>query len=207
MVHNGVIENHRALKEQPESHHQEPCWAVKSCKLVWSYGFFPQLRLSSKGYQFLSQTDTELLAHLVQDIFVSTLRHLPLPVCSNFNFQHPQDLKMQMDGASWLEALRKNGSSFRVSSTSSKQSKTIKDLVLPTKIPSFLLLWKVRFLPSLPLKESSCHLDILQVVATALRLCEGAYGVAFIFEDISKILKVQVWNLSCWLKVPQNNFF
>lgn len=96
---------------------------------------------------------------------------------------------------------------FRVSSTSSKQSKTIKDLVLPTKIPSFLLLWKVRFLPSLPLKESSCHLDILQVVATALRLCEGAYGVAFIFEDISKILKVQVWNLSCWLKVPQNIFF
>lgn len=46
---------------------------MKSCKLVWSYGFFPQLRLSSKGYQFLSQTDTELLAHLVQDIFVSTL--------------------------------------------------------------------------------------------------------------------------------------
>lgn len=72
VVHNGVIENHRALKEQ----------------------------LSSKGYQFLSQTDTELLAHLVQD------------------------LKMHMDGASWLE-----------------------------------------------------------VVATALRLCEGAYGVAFIFQD------------------------
>ena len=95
---------------------------------------------------------------------------------------------------------------FRVSSTSSKQSKTIKDLVLPTQIPSFLLLLLVRFLPSLPLKESSCHLDILQVVATALRLCEGAYGVAFIFEDISKILKVQVWNLSCWLKVPQNHF-
>lgn len=72
VVHNGVIENHRALKEQ----------------------------LSGKGYQFISQTDTELLAHLVED------------------------LKGQMGNASWLE-----------------------------------------------------------VVATALCLCEGAYGVAFIFQD------------------------
>eukprot|EP00913_Durusdinium_trenchii_P029479 g27632.t1 len=52
VVHNGVIENHRALKEQ----------------------------LSGKGYQFISQTDTELLAHLVED------------------------LKGQMGNASWLEA-------------------------------------------------------------------------------------------------------
>lgn len=72
VVHNGVIENYAALKEQ----------------------------LSSKGYKFVSQTDTELLAHLVQD------------------------LKKQMEGATYTE-----------------------------------------------------------VVATALRLCEGAYGVAFIFED------------------------
>ncbi|OLP86539.1 Glutamine--fructose-6-phosphate aminotransferase [isomerizing] [Symbiodinium microadriaticum] len=40
VVHNGVIENYAALKEQ----------------------------LSSKGYKFVSQTDTELLAHLVQDL-------------------------------------------------------------------------------------------------------------------------------------------
>ncbi|CAE7294600.1 glmS [Symbiodinium natans] len=76
VVHNGVIENYAALKEQ----------------------------LSSKGYKFVSQTDTELLAHLVQD------------------------LKKQMSEATYTEA----------------------ELV---------------------------------VVATALRLCEGAYGVAFIFED------------------------
>ncbi|CAJ1410741.1 unnamed protein product [Effrenium voratum] len=72
VVHNGVIENHQALKKQ----------------------------LASKGYTFVSQTDTELLAHLVKD------------------------LKGQMESANWT-----------------------------------------------------------QVVATALRLCEGAYGVAFIFED------------------------
>lgn len=40
VVHNGVIENYRALKEE----------------------------LSQKGYVFVSQTDTELLAHLVADI-------------------------------------------------------------------------------------------------------------------------------------------
>ena len=28
-----------------------------------------ELRLSSKGYIFVSQTDTELLAHLVQDVY------------------------------------------------------------------------------------------------------------------------------------------
>mmetsp|Transcript_25349 Transcript_25349/g.58755 ORF Transcript_25349/g.58755 Transcript_25349/m.58755 type:complete len:647 (+) Transcript_25349:43-1983(+) len=72
VVHNGVIENYAALKEQ----------------------------LSGKGYKFVSQTDTELLAHLVQD------------------------LKKSMESATYTE-----------------------------------------------------------VVATALRLCEGAYGVAFIFQD------------------------
>eukprot|EP00930_Biecheleria_cincta_P034409 TRINITY_DN23788_c0_g1_i1.p1 TRINITY_DN23788_c0_g1~~TRINITY_DN23788_c0_g1_i1.p1 ORF type:complete len:656 (-),score=105.23 TRINITY_DN23788_c0_g1_i1:309-2249(-) len=72
VVHNGVIENNRALKEQ----------------------------LSNKGYVFVSQTDTELLAHLVQD------------------------MRKQMEKASWT-----------------------------------------------------------QVVASALQVCEGAYGVAFIFED------------------------
>lgn len=72
VVHNGVIENYQALKKQ----------------------------LSSKGYVFVSQTDTELLAHLVQD------------------------LKKEMEGATWM-----------------------------------------------------------QVVATALQLVEGAYGVAFIFQD------------------------
>lgn len=40
VVHNGVIENYRALKEE----------------------------LSNKGYIFVSQTDTELLAHLVEDM-------------------------------------------------------------------------------------------------------------------------------------------
>lgn len=40
VVHNGVIENYRALKEE----------------------------LTNKGYEFVSQTDTELLAHLVQDL-------------------------------------------------------------------------------------------------------------------------------------------
>jgi len=40
VVHNGVIENYRSLKED----------------------------LSSKGYTFVSETDTELLAHLVQDL-------------------------------------------------------------------------------------------------------------------------------------------
>lgn len=45
VVHNGIIENYRALKEQ----------------------------LSGKGYIFVSETDTELLAHLVQDI------HLQMP--------------------------------------------------------------------------------------------------------------------------------
>ncbi|CAE7232688.1 glmS [Symbiodinium pilosum] len=77
VVHNGVIENNAALREQ----------------------------LSSKGYKFVSQTDTELLAHLVQD------------------------LKKQMEGATYTE-----------------------------------------------------------VVATALRLCEGAYGVAFIFQDEPDLL-------------------
>jgi len=77
VVHNGVIENYRALKEQ----------------------------LSSKGYQFVSQTDTELLAHLVQD------------------------LKTQMENCTWPE-----------------------------------------------------------VVATALQLVEGAYGVAFLFQDEPDLL-------------------
>eukprot|EP00440_Ansanella_granifera_P066835 gb/GFBE01072483.1/.p1 GENE.gb/GFBE01072483.1/~~gb/GFBE01072483.1/.p1 ORF type:complete len:648 (+),score=161.77 gb/GFBE01072483.1/:1-1944(+) len=77
VVHNGVIENYRALKEQ----------------------------LSKKGYTFVSQTDTELLAHLVQD------------------------LKKQMENATWP-----------------------------------------------------------QVVATALQLVDGAYGVAFIFEDEPDLL-------------------
>lgn len=72
VVHNGVIENNRALKEQ----------------------------LSNKGYVFVSQTDTEVLAHLVQD------------------------MRKQMENASWT-----------------------------------------------------------QVVACALQVCEGAYGVAFIFQD------------------------
>jgi glucosamine--fructose-6-phosphate aminotransferase (isomerizing) len=40
VVHNGVIENYRALREE----------------------------LSNKGYQFVSETDTELLAHLVEDL-------------------------------------------------------------------------------------------------------------------------------------------
>jgi len=40
VVHNGVIENYRALKEE----------------------------LTNKGYEFVSETDTELLAHLVEDI-------------------------------------------------------------------------------------------------------------------------------------------
>lgn len=48
VVHNGVIENHRTLKEQ----------------------------LMTKGYSFVSETDTELLAHLVQDI------HLQMPTAS-----------------------------------------------------------------------------------------------------------------------------
>lgn len=77
VVHNGVIENYRALKEQ----------------------------LSSKGYVFVSETDTELLAHLVQD------------------------LKKQMPTA-----------------------------------------------------------DYPQVVASALQLVEGAYGVAFLFQDEPDLL-------------------
>ncbi len=40
--------------------------AMSHEKLQFGVGL-TQLRLSSKGYQFLSQTDTELLAHLVQD--------------------------------------------------------------------------------------------------------------------------------------------
>lgn len=48
VVHNGVIENHRALKEQ----------------------------LTNKGYVFTSETDTELLSHLVQDL------HLQMPTAS-----------------------------------------------------------------------------------------------------------------------------
>ncbi|CAE7262025.1 glmS [Symbiodinium sp. CCMP2456] len=88
VVHNGVIENYAALKEQ----------------------------LSSKGYKFVSQTDTELLAHLVQDM--QAVRWPNLRDCLL------QDLKKQMEGATYTE-----------------------------------------------------------VVATALRLCEGAYGVAFIFQD------------------------
>lgn len=72
VVHNGVIENYRALKEQ----------------------------LVNKGYTFVSQTDTELLAHLVHD------------------------LRAEMPNASYK-----------------------------------------------------------QIVASALHLCDGAYGVAFIFDD------------------------
>jgi glucosamine--fructose-6-phosphate aminotransferase (isomerizing) len=77
VVHNGVIENYRALKEE----------------------------LSKKGYQFVSQTDTELLAHLVED------------------------LRQQMQGARWA-----------------------------------------------------------QVVAMALSLVTGAYGVVFLFEDEPNLL-------------------
>jgi glucosamine--fructose-6-phosphate aminotransferase (isomerizing) len=77
VVHNGVIENYRALKEQ----------------------------LSSKGYVFVSETDTELLAHLVQD------------------------LHQQVPAASWS-----------------------------------------------------------QVVALALQLVEGAYGVVFLFQDEPDLL-------------------
>lgn len=77
VVHNGVIENYRPLKEA----------------------------LANKGYQFVSQTDTELLAHLVED------------------------LRSQMPEARWG-----------------------------------------------------------QVVAMALSLVEGAYGVAFLFEDEPDLL-------------------
>lgn len=77
VVHNGVIENYRALKEE----------------------------LSNKGYQFVSQTDTELLAHLVED------------------------LRLQMPTARWA-----------------------------------------------------------QVVAMALSLVTGAYGVVFMFEDEPDLL-------------------
>jgi len=77
VVHNGVIENYRALKEE----------------------------LSSKGYVFVSETDTELLAHLVQD------------------------LHQQMPEATWA-----------------------------------------------------------QVVAMALQLVEGAYGVVFLFQDEPDLL-------------------
>ncbi|PWK46793.1 glutamine--fructose-6-phosphate transaminase (isomerizing) [Pleionea mediterranea] len=44
VVHNGIIENHEALKQQ----------------------------LSAKGYEFVSQTDTEVIAHLVADHFKQT---------------------------------------------------------------------------------------------------------------------------------------
>lgn len=77
VVHNGVIENYRALKEQ----------------------------LSKKGYEFVSETDTELLAHLVED------------------------LRLQMPGAKWS-----------------------------------------------------------QVVANALSLVTGAYGVVFMFDDQPDLL-------------------
>eukprot|EP00933_Yihiella_yeosuensis_P038505 TRINITY_DN32433_c0_g1_i1.p1 TRINITY_DN32433_c0_g1~~TRINITY_DN32433_c0_g1_i1.p1 ORF type:complete len:647 (+),score=85.04 TRINITY_DN32433_c0_g1_i1:67-2007(+) len=77
VVHNGVIENYQTLKSQ----------------------------LSKKGYKFVSQTDTELLAHLVQD------------------------LRTEMPDNSWA-----------------------------------------------------------QVVASALKLVEGAYGVAFIFQDSPDLL-------------------
>jgi len=77
VVHNGVIENYRTLKSE----------------------------LSKKGYIFVSETDTEVLVHLVQD------------------------LHMQMPQASWA-----------------------------------------------------------QVVASALKLVEGAYGVVFLFEDDPDLL-------------------
>lgn len=77
VVHNGVIENYRTLKEE----------------------------LSKKGYVFVSETDTEMLVHLVQD------------------------LRKQMPEASWA-----------------------------------------------------------QVVAMALQLVEGAYGVVFLFEDEPDLL-------------------
>lgn len=44
VVHNGIIENHEALKQ----------------------------KLSAKGYEFVSQTDTEVIAHLVADHFKQT---------------------------------------------------------------------------------------------------------------------------------------
>ena len=53
------------------------------------------LRLSSKGYKFVSQTDTELLAHLVQDMQA---------VCwTNLRDCLLQDLKKQMEGATYTE--------------------------------------------------------------------------------------------------------
>ena len=51
LVHNGIIENHAALRE----------------------------RLQNKGYQFVSQTDTEVVAHLVADYY-ATHRDLPRAV-------------------------------------------------------------------------------------------------------------------------------
>ena len=62
---------------------------------MFSCPCFLGLRLSSKGYKFVSQTDTELLAHLVQDMKV--VRWPNLRDCLL------QDLKKQMEGATYTE--------------------------------------------------------------------------------------------------------
>ena len=71
LVHNGIIENYKELKEE----------------------------LTAKGYVFQSQTDTEVIAHLIEDGLRAEAGGAALPTCNAVYGEQPSNLKKDFGNA------------------------------------------------------------------------------------------------------------